>query len=81
VGEAFGRARFEVALVLPVASVALFSDAGWVGPDLDDFDEADALLSVGVGVSVLDGLIRLDVARGLRAPERTRWDFYLDAAF
>lgn len=81
VGEAFVRGRGEVARVFPVVSVALFTDLGWAGDDLDGYREAEALYSVGVGASVLDGLVRLDVARGLRDPEETRWDFYLDAAF
>jgi hypothetical protein len=32
-----------------------------------------------VGVSLLDGLLRLDGARGLRDPKGFRLDFYLDA--
>jgi hypothetical protein len=37
---------------------------------------------VGIGGSVLDGLVRLDVSRGLRGPfKRTRFDLYLDAIF
>jgi hypothetical protein len=80
-GRAFTRARAEVARGLPAASVALFSDAGWVGERPSGFHFDDVLYSVGVGASVLDGLIRLDVSRGLRAPRGTRVDFYLDAAF
>jgi hypothetical protein len=80
-GEAFARGRVELARVFPVASVAVFSDAGWTGEGLDAFDSSEGLVSVGLGASVLDGLVRLDVARGLREPRQTRWDFYLDAAF
>jgi len=81
VGEAFVRGRAEVARVFPVVSVALFGDLGWAGEELEGYREAEALYSVGLGASVLDGLVRLDVARGLRDPEETRWDLYLDAAF
>ena len=81
VGDAVGRVRAELARVLPVASVTLFADAGWTGAELESLDADDALISVGLGVSVLDGLVRLDVARGLRAPRDTRVDLYLDSAF
>jgi hypothetical protein len=78
-GEAFWRARAEVATPLPAARLVLFSDAGWVGArDAWDFDPP--LLSVGVGASFLDGLVRLDLARALRAPTGWRVDLYLDAA-
>jgi len=56
----------------------MFSDFGWAG-DRDTFDFDDALISVGAGVSLLDGLIRLDGAYGLRDPKGFRVDFYLDA--
>lgn len=80
-GEAFGRGRLELARVLSGVSVAGFTDAGWTGRALRDLDADEALWSLGVGASVLDGLLRLDVARGLRGPRQTRWDFYLDAPF
>jgi hypothetical protein len=37
------------------------------------------LYSLGTGVSILDGLVRLDAAWGLRAPTSFRFDMYLDA--
>ena len=78
-GEAFWRARAEVATPLPAARLVLFSDAGWVG-DRDGWDFDPPLLSAGVGASFLDGLVRLDLARALRAPTGWRVDLYLDAA-
>lgn len=64
-GETFWTARGEVATAFPGARVVLFSDAGWAG-DADAFTADPLLLSVGAGVSFLDGLVRLDVARPLR---------------
>ncbi|HZD04721.1 MAG TPA: hypothetical protein VE173_07380, partial [Longimicrobiales bacterium] len=80
-GPAFARARAELARAFPVTSVALFTDAGWAGPDPDAFRYDAGLLSVGVGASILDGLVRLDLSRGLQEPRDTRVDLYLDAAF
>jgi hemolysin activation/secretion protein len=78
VGPAFTRARVELGWVFPASTVSLFGDGGWAGERLDAFESRDALFSVGLGFGVLDGLIRLDVARGLRDPKSTRWDLYLD---
>jgi hypothetical protein len=48
---------------------------------MDDFDADDLLAGVGIGGSVLDGLIRADISHGIRgpAPKRLRFDLYLDA--
>jgi hypothetical protein len=78
VGPSFARARLEVARVFSGTSVALFGDGGWTGTGLDTFSEPDALYSVGTGFSLLDGVIRLDVAKGLRGRRSLRWDLYLD---
>ena len=77
-GDAFWRARGELAVQLLGGRIAAFGDAGWAGPRAD-FGAGAQLLSVGVGGSLLDGLIRLDVARALRAPRGWRADLYWDA--
>lgn len=76
-GQSFGRARAELARGLSVGRVAVFSDVGWAG-DRSDIDLDDALYSIGVGLSILDGLIRFDAAWGLRSPREFRFDAYLD---
>lgn len=82
-GDTYLRARLELARYFGVAGVSLFSDAGWAGPR-DGFtlrDAADhALLSAGAGLTLMDGLIRLDLARALRPPLGWRLSLYLDAA-
>ena len=78
-GTSYGRGRLEVARVFPASTLSFFGDGGWAG-DRDLFDADDILYSVGVGGSILDGLIRMDISRGLRGPfKRTRFDLYLDA--
>jgi hypothetical protein len=39
------------------------------------------LSGVGVGWSVLDGLLRFDLARGLYPSQQWRFDSYLEARF
>ena len=57
----------------------MFTDFGWAGPR-DTFDWDDMLYGVGIGASLLDGLIRMDLSHGLRGPGRQfRLDLYLDA--
>ena len=58
-----------------------FSDIGWVG-DRNRMREIGRPLSgVGAGVSLLDGLFRFDVARGLFPRKQFRVDAYLEAIF
>jgi len=84
VGESFWRGRLEVAARSPAARFALFGDAGWAGARRDFADNAPfagkPLLAWGVGASFLDGLVRLDLARGLRSPAGWRVDLYWDGA-
>ena len=49
----------------------------------DHVNAADGPAGVGVGVSILDGLVRFDVARGIqpRDQQRFRVETYLEARF
>lgn len=79
VGTTYGRARMEVARVFPAWTLTLFGDGGWAG-DRSEYVPDDVLWGVGAGASLLDGLIRFDISRGLTGPLRdTRVDLYLDA--
>jgi hypothetical protein len=78
VGSSFARGRAELARTYDFGSLSLFGDWGWAG-ERDTFDISDGLHSIGAGLSLLDGLIRLDGGYGLRAPRDFRLDFYLDA--
>jgi hypothetical protein len=78
-GTAFWRGRGEVARGAGAARLALFSDVGWAG-SRDAFTLQRPLWSVGAGVSVLDGLLRMDLARALRAPTGWRLELYMDGA-
>jgi len=76
-GTSFGRARAELARGFSFGRLSLFTDLAWAG-ERDDVRFDDGLHSVGVGLSILDGLIRLDGAWGLRSPRDFRFDVYLD---
>ena len=76
-GRAFARGRAEVGRDLAPVTLTLFGDAGWAGTPAD-FDTHAVLPSVGIGISTLDGLVRLDLARSLKAQRKFRLEIYLE---
>lgn len=76
-GESFWRARGEIGTQFPAARIVLFSDLARAGITEDLFD-ARPFLSAGAGASLLDGVIRLDLARALRPPTGWRLHLYVD---
>lgn len=79
-GEAFWVGRGELSAGSLALRGSLFADAGWAGdPEAHRWD--DALASVGVGLSVLDGVLRVDLARALRSPAGWRVEVSGSAPF
>jgi hypothetical protein len=76
-GESYWRGRAEVGNSFPGVRLMAFSDIGWAGAR-SEFSRGTPLLSAGIGASLLDGLVRFDLARGLRAPKGWRFDLYFD---
>lgn len=74
-----GRAEFSRATgaVRPV----LFGDIGWAGRWEDRSHPGRPLSGAGLGASVLDGLIRLDLSRGIHPRTAMRLDLYVEARF
>jgi len=79
-GASFWRARGELATGFAGARVATFSDLGWVGRPAD-FRFDDPLLGVGAGLSLLDGIVRFDVARAILGARKWKVYLYLDGLF
>ena len=78
-GLSFLRGRTELAGTFEWLGASVFMDAGWAGP-VGDFESGDILQGVGVGLSLLDGVMRLDLSRGLSGPARgIRIEAYFDA--
>ncbi|MDX1567464.1 MAG: hypothetical protein R3223_06665 [Longimicrobiales bacterium] len=78
VGTTYGRLRADLSWGSPAGRLSVFGDAGWAG-DLDLYRRDDVLVSAGVGVSILSGLLRLDLARALRTPTGWRLEVHLDS--
>jgi hypothetical protein len=79
VGNAFWRGRGEVSSRARSARIALFTDVGRAG-DRESLTLSDPLWSVGAGASLLEGMVRLDLARAMRGDTGWRLHLYLDGA-
>lgn len=80
-GNSFWMGRTEIGLGFPAARPALFYDLGWAGDRETWRSPMHPISGAGVGVSVLDGLLRLDVATGIRPARGVRVDLTLEARF
>lgn len=80
-GDAFWLARGEIGTRNTGARAVVFGDVGWAGPRAAWNKPGRPLTGVGTGFSFLDGLIRMDVARGLWPKQQWRLDLHLDAKF
>ncbi|MCC6931072.1 MAG: hypothetical protein IT359_18920 [Gemmatimonadaceae bacterium] len=80
-GEAFWLARGELALSTRVVRPVLFGDLGWAGRRDDWQHPGRPISGAGVGWSVLDGLVRMDLSRGIYPRQRMRLDLYVEARF
>jgi hypothetical protein len=80
-GDAFWMARVEVGDGSVAARRVFFADFGWAGSRLDWGRQARAQSGVGTGWSFMDGLIRMDVARGIYPGKVWRFASYLEARF
>jgi hemolysin activation/secretion protein len=70
-GESVWLGRGELSFGPTFLGLNLFGDAGWAG-ERADFGSGKPLTSAGVGVSVMGGLLRVDVARGFGEGGGTR---------
>jgi hypothetical protein len=80
VGESFWMARTEVGTSLPAIRLVAFSDLGWAGPR-GGFQGGKALWAAGGGLSLLDGIVRMDMAWPIRGGSGGRFYIYFDGLF
>jgi outer membrane protein assembly factor BamA len=79
-GSAFWFGRIEVASDFPAVRLVAFGDFAWVGRE-EKFATAGFASSAGIGASVLDGLLRFDLAHVLKGGDGTRFHIYFDGLF
>lgn len=80
-GNAFWMGRAELGMGSVAARPVVFYDVGWAG-DRSNFDSPGVpLQGAGVGASFLDGVLRFDLAKGIRPVNGWRAEFYVEARF
>ncbi len=77
-GNAYWFARGEMGTKFGAIRPVLFHDVGWAG-SRDAFGQGRMLRGAGGGLSFLDGIFRLDVARSLARGGGWRTDLYFEA--
>lgn len=80
-GDAYWFTRLEVGAGQVAFRPVLFGDLGWAGDRTQLNKQIQPAGSVGLGWSMLDGLLRLDLAKGIRPERGIRGYLYLDARF
>ncbi|MFN8670268.1 MAG: ShlB/FhaC/HecB family hemolysin secretion/activation protein [Gemmatimonadaceae bacterium] len=80
-GDAYWLARGELALAAGAVRPTVFWDQGWAGARSAWNHPGRPLAGAGAGLSLLDGLVRLDLSRGSYPRQGYRLDLYLDARF
>jgi hemolysin activation/secretion protein len=77
-GNAFWLARAELSAGKPLVRPVLFADAGWAGDRRDISRGSPTVTGAGLGLSMIGGLVRIDVARGFEPAKRWRADLYFE---
>ena len=80
-GTAYWLTRSEVAYGGAGFRIAAFYDAGWTGAKREWQKPGRPMSGTGIGFSMLDGLLRLDIARGIYPAVQWRTDFSVEARF
>jgi hypothetical protein len=82
-GNAFWMSRLEVGRVIQGARPVIFTDLGWAGDRTQwrNVGRYRPMSGIGVGASMLDGLIRFDVTRGIYPRKQMRVDAYFEGVF
>jgi hypothetical protein len=80
-GNAYWMARAELGQTIQGTRPVVFSDIGWVGDRGRMREVGRPLSGAGFGLSILDGLMRFDVARGIHPRKQWRVDMYVEAVF
>lgn len=81
VGDAYWLARAELGRGTVGWRPVIFYDLGWAGSRGDWRNPGRPMSGAGAGLSILDGLLRLDVSRGIYPERQWRFDSYFEARF
>ncbi len=80
-GNSFWMTRVELGRSSAGFRPIVFGDLGWAGSRDAWKNPGRPLSGAGAGLSVMDGLLRFDVAKGIYPETKIRTSFYLEARF
>ncbi|HEX7018380.1 MAG TPA: ShlB/FhaC/HecB family hemolysin secretion/activation protein [Gemmatimonadaceae bacterium] len=80
-GNAYWLARAELGTNNTAVRPTVFGDLGWVGNRRTISDIGRPMSGVGAGLSFLEGLVRVDLARGLYPRREWRFNTSVEARF
>jgi hypothetical protein len=80
-GDAYWFGRAELGYGFRAVRPVMFFDLGWAGRREDWSHPGRPMSGAGAGASILDGLLRLDVAKGIHPDHGWRVDFYVGERF
>lgn len=80
-GDAFWLGRAELGFSTRGVRPTIFYDVGWAGRAGDFDSPGTPMQGAGAGLSILDGLVRFDLAKAIRPSDGFRVDFYLEARY
>ena len=81
IGGSFWMTSVELGTGWPGFRKIVFGDLGWAGPRTSFSNPGRPLSGAGVGASFMDGLIRIDVAKGIYPEKAIRTNLYVEARF
>jgi hypothetical protein len=81
IGGSFWMTSVELGTGSPGFRKIVFGDLGWAGPRTSFSNPGRPLSGAGVGASFMDGLIRIDVAKGIYPEKAIRTNLYVEARF
>lgn len=81
IGDSFWMSSLELGTSRVGARGIVFGDLGWAGNRTDFAHPGRPLSGAGVGASFMDGLFRLDVAKGIYPEKSIRTNLYVEARF
>jgi hypothetical protein len=81
IGDAFWMTSAEFGTSNVGIRKIVFGDLGWAGSRSDFSHPGRPLSGAGVGASFMDGLVRIDIAKGIYPEKSVRANLYVEARF
>jgi hemolysin secretion/activation protein ShlB/FhaC/HecB len=81
IGDSFWMTSAEIGTHSTGFRKIIFGDLGWAGSRTDFSHPGRPLSGAGIGASFMDGLVRIDLAKGIYPEKSVRANLYVEARF